>query len=119
MVFAGAYAPPFRPQFSEEENAVIVERINASEADVLWIGLGAPKQEKWAYQNRDRLHVKLIGPVGGVFDFFTGRVKLPPAWMQKLGLIWLWRLCQEPRRLFRRNLDSPVFRLRSLLSKNR
>lgn len=115
LVFAGSFAPPYRKKFSEEENAEMAARINASAADVLWIGLGAPKQEIWAHENRARLTVRLIGPVGGVFDFFTGRVKLPPAWMQKLGLIWLWRLCQEPRRLFRRNLDSPVFLLRALL----
>lgn len=115
LVFAGSFAPPYRKKFSKEENADMAARINASAADVLWIGLGAPKQEIWAYENRARLNVRLIGPVGGVFDFFTGRVKLPPTWMQKLGLIWLWRLCQEPRRLFRRNLDSPVFLLRALL----
>lgn len=115
LVFAGAFAPPYRHQFSEEENAEMAERINNARADVLWVGLGAPKQEIWVYENRHRLSVKLIGPVGGVFDFYTGRVKLPPLWMQKLGLIWLFRLCQQPRRMFRRNLDTPVFLFRALI----
>lgn len=112
LVCAGTYAPPYRAEFTEADNLEMVRRINASESDVLWIGLGAPKQEKWAHQNRDRLKVKLIGPVGGVFDFFTGRVKLPPKWVQRFGMISLYRLCQEPRRLWRRNLDSPIFLLR-------
>lgn len=112
LVCAGTYAPPYKPAFSTEDNAEIIRRVNASESDVLWIGLGAPKQEKWAHQNRDHLNVKLIGPVGGVFDFFTGRVKLPPKWVQRFGMISLYRLCQEPRRLWRRNLDSPIFLLR-------
>jgi N-acetylglucosaminyldiphosphoundecaprenol N-acetyl-beta-D-mannosaminyltransferase len=109
LVFAGAYAPPFRAQFSDAENQEMMDRINASKAHVLWVGLGAPKQEKWTFQNIDRLNVNLVCPVGGVFDFFTGRVKLPPAWAQKIGMIWLWRLIQQPRRLLRRNLDAPVF----------
>jgi N-acetylglucosaminyldiphosphoundecaprenol N-acetyl-beta-D-mannosaminyltransferase len=115
LVIAGCYAPPYRTVFSEEENREIIERVNAGAADILWIGLGAPKQEKWAAENRHRLNVKLIGPVGGVFDFFTGRVKLPPRWMQRLGLIWLFRLVQEPGRLWRRNWDGFVFLGRIIL----
>jgi len=107
--FVGSYAPPFRKVFSEDDNQEIVERVNNAGADILWIGLGAPKQEKWAHQNRHRLNVNLIGPVGGVFDFFTGRVKLPPKWVQRFGMISIYRLMQEPRRLWRRNLDSPIF----------
>lgn len=112
LVCAGTYAPPYKAEFSDEDNSEMVRRINESQSDVLWIGLGAPKQEKWAHQNRDKLNVKLIGPVGGVFDFFTGRVKLPPKWVQRFGMISLYRLCQEPRRLWRRNLDSPIFLMR-------
>lgn len=111
----GTYAPPYKPEFKREDNERMIGRINQSGADVLWIGLGAPKQEKWAYQQRDQLKVKLIGPIGGVFDFFTGRVKLPPMWAQKFGLISLYRLSQEPRRLWRRNLDSPIFLMRVLV----
>ena len=112
LELAGAFAPPYRKQFSEKEHLIMVERINASSADVLWVGLGAPKQELWCYHNAHRLNVKLIGPVGGVFDFFTGRVNLPPKWVQRFGMISLYRLCQEPRRLWRRNLDTPIFLMR-------
>lgn len=109
LVYAGGFAPPYRQRFSDEENTEMVERINAANADMLWVGLGAPKQEKWSHQNAHRLNVNLIGPVGGVFDFFTGKVKLPPMWAQELGMTSIWRLVQEPRRLLRRNLDAPVF----------
>lgn len=112
--FRGALAPPFREAFSGEENDRLIERINAAEPEILWLGLGAPKQEKWAYRHRDRLRVALIGPIGGAFDWYTGRIKLPPIWMQRAGLQWLHRLAQEPRRLWRRNLDSPVFLARVL-----
>lgn len=105
----GTLAPPFRPEFSAAEDDALIEEVNASEAEILWLGLGAPKQEKWAYRHRDRLRVDLIGPIGGAFDWYSGRIKLPPLWMQKAGLQWLHRLAQEPGRLWRRNLDSPVF----------
>jgi N-acetylglucosaminyldiphosphoundecaprenol N-acetyl-beta-D-mannosaminyltransferase len=106
---AGTYSPPYKPQFSGEDLADMIERVNKSQSDILWVGLGAPKQEKWAQACRDRLTVKVIAPVGGVFDFYTGRIKLPPKWVQKLGLIFLYRFFQEPKRLWLRNLDSPVF----------
>lgn len=109
LVVAGTMAPPFKPEFSLDDDAVMADSVNAARTDVLWIGLGAPKQEKLAHRLRDRLSVRLIAPVGGVFDFYTGRVKLPPRWMQRAGLIWLYRLCQEPRRLLRRNMDNPLF----------
>ena len=115
----GTYSPPYKPQFSEEDLSEMINRINRSGADVLWIGLGAPKQEKWALACRDRLNVKVIAPIGGVFDFYTGRVKLPPKWVQKLGLIFLYRFFQEPKRLWRRNLDSPVFLLRVIVQRIR
>lgn len=109
LVVAGTMAPPFKAEFSAEDDAVMVETVNAARPDVLWIGLGAPKQEKLAHRLRNRFSARLIAPVGGVFDFYTGRVKLPPRWMQQAGLIWLYRFCQEPRRLFRRNMDTPLF----------
>jgi len=105
----GTYSPPYKPAFSDKDFTEMIERVNQSGADILWLGLGAPKQEKWARACRDRLKVKVIGPIGGVFDFYTGRVKLPPMWAQKMGLIFLIRLFQEPKRLWRRNVDSPVF----------
>jgi N-acetylglucosaminyldiphosphoundecaprenol N-acetyl-beta-D-mannosaminyltransferase len=112
--FRGSLSPPFRTEFSAEENARMIDLVNTAKPDVLWLGLGAPKQEKWAYRHRDRLRVKLIGPIGGAFDWYTGRIKLPPLWMQRAGLQWLHRLAQEPDRLWRRNLDSPIFLARVL-----
>lgn len=109
LVVAGTMAPPFKSAFSPEDDAAMLDAVNAARADVLWIGLGAPKQEKLAHRLHDRLSVRLIAPVGGVFDFYTGRIRLPARWIQRAGLIWLYRLCQEPRRLLRRNLDAPLF----------
>lgn len=117
LVLAGMLSPPYRSEFTEEENSTMIEAVNRADADLLWLGLGAPKQEKWAYRHRERLHVKLIGPIGGAFDWYTGRIKLPPLWMQQAGLQWLHRLVQEPRRLWRRNLDSPIFLARVLCQK--
>lgn len=110
---AGVYSPPFRDAFSDAENASMTAAINAAHPDVLWVGMTAPKQEKWIYQNRDRLHIKFIGAVGAVFDFYTGRVKRSHPLFQRMGLEWLPRLLQEPRRLWKRNLVSnPAFLLR-------
>lgn len=119
LVLAGTLSPPYRSEFTPEDDAAMIDAVNRSQADLLWLGLGAPKQEKWAYRHRRRLQVKLIAPIGGAFDWFTGRIKLPPLWMQRAGLQWLHRLAQEPRRLWRRNLDSPIFLARVLLQKFR
>jgi N-acetylglucosaminyldiphosphoundecaprenol N-acetyl-beta-D-mannosaminyltransferase len=105
----GSLSPPFRAEFSAAEDDALIDQVNASNAEILWLGLGAPKQEKWAHRHRDRLQVDLIGPIGGAFDWYTGRIALPPLWMQRAGLQWLHRLAQEPGRLWRRNLDSPIF----------
>jgi N-acetylglucosaminyldiphosphoundecaprenol N-acetyl-beta-D-mannosaminyltransferase len=108
--FAGSYSPPFRPEFTEEENEGMIEAINAAAPDVLWVGMTAPKQEKWIHRNRDRLNVGFIGAIGAVFDFYAGNIKRSPLLFQKCGLEWLPRLLQEPRRLFRRNfVSSPLF----------
>ncbi len=114
LELVGTYSPPYKPAFSDDDFLHMTEMVNQSGADILWVGLGAPKQEKWAHACRDRLNVKVIGPIGGVFDFYTGRVKLPPMWAQRMGLIFLIRLIQEPKRLWRRNLDSPIFLSRVL-----
>jgi N-acetylglucosaminyldiphosphoundecaprenol N-acetyl-beta-D-mannosaminyltransferase len=114
LVFAGSYSPPYKPQFSDEDNREMAQLINDSGAEVLWVGLGAPKQEKWSEAIRGQVNAKLILPVGAVFDFYTGRVKLPPRWAHKAGLTFAYRFCQQPRRLLRRNLDSPIFVLRVL-----
>jgi N-acetylglucosaminyldiphosphoundecaprenol N-acetyl-beta-D-mannosaminyltransferase len=108
--FAGAYSPPFKELFSEEENCAMITAINRAEPDVLWVGMTAPKQEKWIYENRDKLHVKFIAAVGAVFDFYTDNVKRSHPWFLEHGLEWLPRLLQEPRRLWRRTfISAPVF----------
>jgi N-acetylglucosaminyldiphosphoundecaprenol N-acetyl-beta-D-mannosaminyltransferase len=103
---AGIYSPPFRKEFSEEENLIMREAINRAEPDVLWIGMTAPKQEKWIYNNKSQLNVKFIGAIGAAFDFFTGHKKRSPIFFQRIGLEWLPRFLREPRRMWRRNLVS-------------
>ena len=99
----GGYSPPFRPLTGEEEDA-IVEQIDEAEPDVLWVGIGVPKQEKWMARMRDRLQVPVMCGVGAAFDFHAGRVSQAPDWMQERGLEWTYRIAQEPRRLLPRYL---------------
>ncbi len=97
------YSPPYKPEFSDEDNEAMISAINHSNPDLLWIGMTAPKQEKWAYQHLDRLEVHChIGTIGAVFDFFAGTVKRAPECWQKAGMEWLYRLLSEPRRMWRR-----------------
>ena len=118
--YAGAHSPPFKPEFGEEDNRLMVDAINRATPDVLWVGLTAPKQEKWIYQNRGRLDVKFIGAIGAVFDFYTGNVKRSHPIFQRMGLEWLPRFLREPRRLWRRNLISnPIFLGRVLRARRR
>jgi N-acetylglucosaminyldiphosphoundecaprenol N-acetyl-beta-D-mannosaminyltransferase len=115
ITVAGIFSPPFKDDFSEIENNQIINLINKVHPDILWIGMTAPKQEKWAYLNRAKLDVKFIGPVGALFDFFTGRIKRSHPWFQRHGLEWLPRLMREPKRLWRRNfISNPLFMLRVL-----
>ena len=108
--FAGCYSPPVRPRFSEEETAAMVEAVNAAAPDVLWVALTAPKQEKWIHENRHRLNVPFIGAVGAALDFYAGVVQRPPRVFQHLGVDWLFRLVQQPRRLWRRTfVSAPIF----------
>ena len=97
---AYAYSPPFR-SLTPEEDARIVEAINASGARILFVGLGCPKQERWMAEHRGRVKAVMLG-VGAAFDFHAGRVPQAPAWMQRLGLEWFFRLLMEPKRLWRR-----------------
>ena len=97
------YSPPYKPVFSDEENEAMISAINHSNPDLLWIGMTAPKQEKWAYTHLDRLDVHChIGTIGAVFDFFAGTVKRAPERWQRAGLEWLYRLLSEPHRMWRR-----------------
>jgi N-acetylglucosaminyldiphosphoundecaprenol N-acetyl-beta-D-mannosaminyltransferase len=97
----GGCSPPFRPLTAAEEQAVVAQ-INGSGADVVWVGTGQPKQEKWMAEMRDRLVPPMLVGVGAAFDFHAGLVPQAPSWMQAVGLEWLYRLLQEPRRLWRR-----------------
>lgn len=115
---AGTYSPPFTAEFSENDNRNMVDAVNRVKPDVLWVGMTAPKQEKWIYRHRDELDVKFIAAVGAVFDFYTGNVKRSHPFFQKVGLEWLPRLVREPRRLWRRNfVSSPLFLCRVIRSK--
>jgi len=100
---AGFESPPFR-ELTQEEDDGIVDRINASKAHIVWIGLGSPKQDVWMADHRARLNAPVLIGVGAAFDFFAGRIKQAPPWMQKSGTEWLFRLVSEPSRLWRRYL---------------
>ena len=97
------YSPPYKPEFSEEDNKAIVEAINAADPDLLWIGMTAPKQEKWTYSHWNELNIHChVGTIGAVFDIFAGTVERAPMWWQRHGLEWLYRLLKEPKRMWRR-----------------
>ena len=106
---AGYYSPPFRP-LTPEEDIQVVDIINNSGAHILWVGLGAPKQERWMAEHRNRINVPVMLGVGAAFDFHSGRIKQAPKWMQNIGLEWLFRLYSDPRRLWKRYLyNNPRF----------
>ena len=97
------YSPPYKPEFSDEDNKAIVDAINAANPDLLWIGMTAPKQEKWTYSHWNELNIHChVGTIGAVFDFFAGTVERAPMWWQRHGLEWLYRLLKEPKRMWRR-----------------
>ena len=104
LKIVGVYSPPFR-KLTEEEDGEIIARINAAKPDFLWVGLGAPKQERWMYEHRGKIKAVMLG-VGAAFDFHAGTAKRAPKWMQELYLEWLYRLIQDPRRLLRRYVNS-------------
>ena len=97
---AGMYSPPFRP-LTEEEDKVIIERINETKPDFVWVGLGAPKQEKWMAAHQGKIDGLMLG-VGAGFDYYAENIKRAPMWMQKHNLEWVYRLVQDPKRLFKR-----------------
>ena len=98
------YSPPYKAQFSFEDNQQMYHAINEFEPDVLFIGMTAPKQEKWVEENKSFLNAKIICSIGAVFDFYSGNKKRPPLWMRNLGLEWFGRLLMEPKRLWKRYL---------------
>jgi N-acetylglucosaminyldiphosphoundecaprenol N-acetyl-beta-D-mannosaminyltransferase len=109
LQIAGAFSPPFRP-LTPEEDARAVEQIRASEADLIFCGIGVPKQERWMAEHVEQLPGCVMFGVGAAFDFHAGRVKQAPRWMQRSGLEWLFRLLMEPARLWRRYVFlNPMF----------
>jgi len=103
------YSPPYG-EWPEQENQQMIGMINDSKPDVLWVGMTAPKQEKWMHRNAAQLQVPVIGAVGAVFQYYAGEVKRAPEWICRLGFEWLYRLAGEPRRLWRRTIISaPLF----------
>ena len=105
------YSPPYKPEFSDEDNAAIIKAINDANPDLLWIGMTAPKQEKWTYQHWNELNIHChVGTIGAVFDFYAGTAKRAPQWWQDHSLEWLYRLLKEPKRMWRRYvLGNPLF----------
>src|SRR6201995_4094712 len=99
----GGYSPPPRP-LTEEERGAVIREINGSHADVVWVGIGVPKQEKWMAALRPFLETPVLIGVGAAFDFLAGLVPQAPPWLQRFGLEWAYRLAHEPRRLWRRYL---------------
>lgn len=107
--FVGTYTPPFRP-LTPAEDAEVVERINRAAPDIVWVGISAPKQDRWMAEHVGRLTAPVLIGVGAAFDFHSGRKRQAPRWMQGAGLEWLFRLSQEPRRLWQRYLVyNPMF----------
>lgn len=107
---AGFYSPPFSIEFSEEDNSEILSYINSFAPDILFVGMTAPKQEKWVNENKSKINVKTICCIGAVFDFYAGTIKRPHPFWIKMRLEWFIRLIKEPRRLARRNfISTPIF----------
>lgn len=111
VIVAGVYSPPFKDVFSRADISNMVKAVNTASPDILWIGLSAPKQEKFVYENRAKLNVTFVAAIGAVFDFYSGSIKRDAdSWFVNHGLEWLPRLFQEPGRLWRRMfVSAPVF----------
>ena len=115
---AGFYSPPYKPQFSDEDNQAIIEAIQAFKPDVLFVGMTAPKQEKWLHEHKDKVDFKMASSIGAVFDFYTGTIQRPSQFWINIHLEWLPRLLKEPKRLWRRNfVSTPLFLIDMLLFK--
>jgi N-acetylglucosaminyldiphosphoundecaprenol N-acetyl-beta-D-mannosaminyltransferase len=106
---AGSYAPPFRPLTPAEDDQII-QQINETQPHIIWVGLGTPKQDLWMADHRDQLTAPVLIGVGAAFNIHSGHLRQAPRWMQNYGLEWLFRLIQEPRRLWYRYLIyNPLF----------
>lgn len=113
------YSPPFKPEFSDEDNREIIKAINEADPDLLWIGMTAPKQEKWTFQHWKDMKIHChVGTIGAVFDFYAGTTQRAPLWWQEHSLEWLYRLIKEPRRMWRRYvIGNPLFIMNVLKEK--
>ena len=110
------YSPPYKPEFTTDEDAAIVRAINSAHPDLLWIGMTAPKQEKWTYTHWQQLDIHChVGTIGAVFDFYAGTAKRAPLWWQRHSLEWLYRLIKEPRRMWRRYIIGNALFIRNVL----
>lgn len=119
LIVAGSYSPPFRPLTPDEDTAA-VELVNRARPDIVWVGLGTPKQERWMASHVDRLNAPVLIGVGAAFDIHAQTVRQAPVWMQRHGLEWLFRLRTDPRRLWRRYLrNNPKFVLSVLIRRPR
>lgn len=113
-----SYSPPFKDDFTDEENSNIISQVNAFEPDILFIGMTAPKQEKWLIKHKDDLKFKVAVPIGAVFDFYANTISRPSRFWINLHLEWFARLMKEPRRLWKRNfISTPLFLLDMMLFK--
>ena len=112
------YSPPYKPELSNKDSELIIQKINEFNPDVLFVGMTAPKQEKWLYKNKDKLNFKIASSIGAVFDFYAGTIARPSQFWLDLHLEWLLRLLKEPRRLWKRNfISAPLFLFDILLYK--
>lgn len=109
------YSPPYKPEFSEEDTQTMIDAINSVEPDVLFVGMTAPKQEKWAYEHFARIKAGHVCCIGAVFDFYAGTVQRAPEWMIEAGMEWLYRLVKEPRRMWKRYLIGNTLFIMSML----
>ena len=114
------YSPPFKPDFSPEDDIAIISAVNAAKPDLLWIGMTAPKQEKWTYSHWQDLNIHChVGTIGAVFDFYAGTAKRAPLWWQRHSLEWLYRLLTEPRRMWRRYIIGNALFIHNILKEKR
>ena len=115
---AGTYSPPFKDKFSDLDNIKMVEKVNKSSADIVFVSMTAPKQEKWIFKNKEVLKPILLCPIGAVFDFYVGNIKRPHKVFRNFGLEWLGRFIQEPKRLLKRITVSPIIFLFDIIKVN-
>jgi len=117
-ITVASYSPPFKQEFSDEDNEVIIAKINEFKPDILFVGMTAPKQEKWLEEHKDKLHFNIASCIGAVFDFYAGTVERPSDIWLKLHLEWLGRLIKEPKRMWKRNfVSTPLFLIDMFLFK--